>query len=93
MVSRVGAGWWRAVRVLAVACVLVVLLSVLLVAGVIGADPSPLPGELLAGGDPRSEGSGPGLVGSPVVVLLGVVALGVLTAAVTALVARLAQRR
>jgi hypothetical protein len=46
----------------------------------------------VAGGDPRSEGSGPGLVGSPLLILLGVVVIGLATAAITALVARLARR-
>jgi hypothetical protein len=56
------------------------------------ADPSPVPGDLLAGGDLRSEGEGPGLVGNPLLILLAVVGLGLATAAVTVLLARLAQR-
>lgn len=39
--------------------------------------------------DPRSDGGGPGLVGSPLVVALGVILLGALAAVVTALVLRL----
>jgi hypothetical protein len=48
---------------------------------------SPLPIEETV--DPRSEGAGPGLVGSPFGVLLGVLGLGVLTAAATAVFVRL----
>lgn len=44
-------------------------------------------------GDPRSDGGGPGIVGSPLAVLLGVVALGCATVLVTAVLVRLAQRR
>lgn len=55
--------------------------------------PSLSPAELIEGGDPRSEGEGPGLVGSPLAILLGVVALGFVTAVITALLARLTQRR
>jgi hypothetical protein len=55
--------------------------------------PEPLiPAEVVSGGDPRSEGSGPGLVGSPLAILLGVVAIGSATAALTAVVARLTRR-
>jgi hypothetical protein len=48
---------------------------------------------LVQPGDPRSEGSGPGLVGDPLVILAGVVLLGVATAAVTAAAVRLSGRR
>ncbi len=41
--------------------------------------------------DPRSDGQGPGLVGSPLVIAVGVIFLGALTALVTALVLRLAR--
>lgn len=61
--------------------------------GALGAEPSLPPRELLSGGDPRSEGGGPGLVGSPIGVLLGVVALGLVTALATVVLARLARRR
>lgn len=46
----------------------------------------------IVAGDPRSEGEGPGIMGSPVVIALGVVALGVVTAAVTLLVLRLTRQ-
>ena len=52
--------------------------------------PSPTPG-FLDTGDPRSNGQGPGLVGSPFAVALGVVLLGVLTAGGTLLYVRLTQ--
>lgn len=73
------------------------LLALLLLAAVVaGADPSPspsaVPPELLTGGDLRSEGEGPGLVGNPLLILLAVVALGLVSAAVTVVLARLQQR-
>ena len=74
-----------------------VLGGLLLVAAsvVVGADPSAapttIPADVLEGGDPRS-GVGPGLVGNPLLILGAVVLLGVATAAVTVLVARLLQR-
>ena len=37
----------------------------------LAAEPSAAPVGLLAGGDPRSDGGGPGLVGSPLAMLLG----------------------
>lgn len=40
-------------------------------------------------GDPRSEGEGPGIVGSPLAILLGVILLGLVTAGVTIAVVRL----
>ena len=71
---------------LALAAVVVILGAAL------GADPTAVPTEVLGGGDPRSEGEGPGLVGSPLLILAGVVLLGVVTALVTVLVVRLTQR-
>lgn len=66
-----------------------VLVAVLLVAlgpTVMATEPEP---SVLAPMDPRSDGQGPGLVGSPLIVALGVILLGALAAAVTALVVRL----
>jgi hypothetical protein len=62
----------------AVALLVVVLLATWLAAAALAAEPSPSPG---TGGDPRSSGQGPGLVGEPVVaiavvVVVGLVALG-----------------
>jgi hypothetical protein len=47
---------------------------------------------VLASGDLRSEGSGPGLVGNPLLILGGVVLLGLGTALVTIVVVRFARR-
>jgi hypothetical protein len=52
--------------------------------------PSPTPG-FLDTGDPRSNGQGPGLVGSPFAVAFGVVLLGVIAAGGTLLYVRLTQ--
>ena len=57
-----------------------------------GVDPSPAILAVLQGGDPRSEGEGPGLVGSPIAILLGVIVLGLATAAVTGAIALVARR-
>ena len=43
---------------------------------------------VIGSGDSRSEGEGPGFVGSPVAIAVGVVVLGVVTAVVTVLVMR-----
>jgi hypothetical protein len=43
-------------------------------------------------GDPRSEGQGPGLVGEPLLVLLGIVLVGVATVVVTVVLARVTGR-
>jgi H+/Cl- antiporter ClcA len=83
----------RATIVLLVAIGLLALLLVAVSASSLAADPTASPGELLSGGDSRSEGSGPGLVGSPLGVLLAVVALGLVTALLTIFLARVATRR
>jgi hypothetical protein len=44
---------------------------------------------IIGSGDPRSDGEGPGIVGSPVAIAVGVVVLGVLTALGTVLVLRI----
>ena len=56
------------------------------------ATPSASPTEVLTGGDLRSEGEGPGLVGNPLLILLAVAGLGLATVAVTVLLVRLTQR-
>jgi hypothetical protein len=48
------------------------------------ASPSPA-----AGGDPRSSGQGPGLVGDPAFAVLAVLAIGIVTLAVTLVYIRL----
>jgi hypothetical protein len=69
------------------------LLIFVLAAGAIGAEPDPTPLDQLFGGDPRSEGAGPGIVGSPLLILGGVVLLGLATVVITVVIARLSQRR
>jgi hypothetical protein len=86
MVTRPG----RVATLLAGVLALVVLAS--LATLTIGAEPSASPAALFEGGDPRSDGAGPGLVGSPLLILLGVVLLGILTAAATVLIVRVSQR-
>lgn len=76
------------------ALVVLALLLLLLPGGPAAAtspDASPRAGDpgVIGTGDPRSEGEGPGLVGSPLLVALGVVALGLVTAAVTVVAVRL----
>lgn len=56
---------------------------------VLAASPSPDP----AGGDPRSSGQGPGLVGDPGFALLAVVAIGLLSVLATVAYVRLTSRR
>ena len=59
------------------------------------ATPRPAGGEppVIGTGDSRSDGEGPGLVGSPLVVALGVVVLGLVTAGVTVVVLRIGGSR
>ncbi len=45
--------------------------------------------DLIVAGDPRSEGEGPGIVGSPLAILFGVIVLGLATAGVTVVVVRM----
>lgn len=52
---------------------------------------SPTPGPV--GGDPRSSGQGPGLVGDPAFALLAVVAIGLGSAIATLVYVRLTARR
>ena len=52
---------------------------------------SPSPGA--AGGDPRSSGQGPGLVGDPAFALLAVVAIGLGSVVATLVYVRLTARR
>ena len=56
---------------------------------VLAASPSPDP----AGGDPRSAGQGPGLVGDPGFAVLAVVAIGLLSLLATVVYVRLTARR
>jgi len=72
------------------AALVVVLLPVILPTAALGATPSPT---VVPGGDTRSSGEGPGLVGQPLVVALGVVLLGIASAGVAVLYARLGRPR
>lgn len=54
--------------------------------------PEPSAATVIEAGDPRSDGEGPGLVGSPIEIALAVVLLGLVTTAGTALVIRLTRR-
>lgn len=56
----------------------------------LAASPSPDPA---VGGDPRSSGQGPGLVGDPAFALLAVIAIGLGTVAATWLYVRLTAHR
>ena len=56
----------------------------------IAASPAPTAG---SGGDPRSSGQGPGLVGDPAFALLAVVGIGLASVAVTFLYVRVTARR
>ncbi|MDQ3491800.1 MAG: hypothetical protein M3452_00885 [Chloroflexota bacterium] len=79
-------GVLRTVVMVAATAVLVTLLVATLGTEVLAAEPQP---SIVPPVDPRSDGQGPGLVGSPVGVAMGVILLGVVVAAVTALVLRL----
>lgn len=54
------------------------------------ADPTASPG---SGGDVRTTPAAPGLVGDPLLAILGVALVGIVAVAVTLLAARLAERR
>lgn len=57
--------------------------------GTLGPAATAIPSPAIIGtGDPRSDGQGPGLVGDPLFIALGVVGLGLLAAGTTALYVR-----
>ncbi len=60
-----------------------------LVLPALAASPGPTTG---AGGDPRSSGQGPGLVGDPLLALLAVVAIGAAALGLTLIYVRLTGR-
>lgn len=72
------------------AAVVLAVVPILLPALVAAQSATPTPG---SGGDTRSSGSGPGIVGQPLVIALGVVIIGIVSAAVAAAYARVALRR
>ena len=59
----------------------VLALALLTALPVLAADPSATPGP--AGGDPRSSGQGPGLVGDPLFAIGAVLAIGLLSIVLT----------
>jgi hypothetical protein len=69
---------------------LTAILWLALAVSVLAASPSPDPA---VGGDPRSSGQGPGLVGDPAFALLAVVAIGLGTVVATWLYVRLTAHR
>lgn len=72
------------------ALILAVLIGLRLAGAALGAEPSPM---LIDPLDPRAEGEGPGVVGSPLLVALAVIGAGLLAAAATALYVRLSRPR
>ena len=75
--------------------VLICVLTLVALPGlrVVGQSPGPTPvpepsSGVIRTGDPRSEGEGPGIVGSPLGIAVGVVGLGLLAAGGTALYVR-----
>jgi hypothetical protein len=72
-----------------VAVTLAVLTATCCAAVALAADPSPV---LIDPFDPRAEGEGPGIVGSPLIVAAAVILLGLAAAAMTAAYVRLTRR-
>jgi hypothetical protein len=65
---------------------LAVILSAAMATAVLAAEPTPTPG---SGGDPRSPGEGPGLVGDPAFAIIVVVIVGLLSVGLTLVYVRL----
>jgi hypothetical protein len=80
-----GTGAFSVLRAVAEAVLWLALASLAM-----GASPSPTAG---SGGDPRSSGQGPGLVGDPLIALLAVLAIGGLALGLTLAYIRLTGRR
>ena len=74
----------------ALAAVWAVVAWLALAVTALAASPAPTAG---SGGDPRSSGQGPGLVGDPAFALLAVVVIGIASVAVTFLYVRLTAQR
>lgn len=68
----------------------IALISLALAMPVMAASPSPSAG---VGGDPRSSGEGPGLVGDPIFALVAVVAIGLGALVLSLAYVRLTARR
>ncbi len=81
----------RAAILLGAGCLLLaVALLALVAAPTLAASPSPVD---IGAGDTRTSGTPPSFVGQPILALVGVLVLGVLTAAATALYVRVTRRR
>jgi hypothetical protein len=74
---------------LAVGLTLATVAWLVLAVPALAASPSPSAG---VGGDPRSSGQGPGLVGDPGLAILAVIAIGVAAFGLTLLYVRLTDR-
>jgi hypothetical protein len=87
-----GAGGRRIARDVAVASAVAVALVALVALATVAraAGPSPTPA---GGGDVRTNPTAPGLVGDPLVAILGVVLVGILAVALTLVATRIAERR
>jgi hypothetical protein len=81
-----GAALWAAVGLVAPAVASVVPGTDWLVAAVLAGSPEATPAE---GGDPRSNGQGPGLVGTPGLAILGVAVIAILAIVATTIYVRL----
>lgn len=78
----------RSALILLALLVLLVLFAIAAPIAVLAASPTPGP----AAGDPRSAGEGPGFVGAPGLAVLGVLAIGAASAALTFLYLRATAR-
>ena len=81
-----GALVWAVVAALLPAVIALVPGAAGLVESVLAASPEP---SVAAGGDPRSNGQGPGLIGTPGLAIIGVVAIGLIAVLITAVYVRL----
>ena len=81
-----GALAWTLVAALLPAVIAVVPGAAGLVESVLAASPEP---SVSGGGDPRSDGQGPGLIGTPGLAIIGVVAIGLISVLITTVYVRL----
>lgn len=80
-----GAAIWGLATLILPAAAILIPGTDLLVATVLAASPEP---SAVTGGDPRSNGQGPGLVGTPGLAILGVAAIAIVAIVVTTLYVR-----
>jgi hypothetical protein len=87
---------WRAgSTVLVIVLAALALSLVLAIAGAwpaLAAAPEVTAAPVIQTGDPRSDGAGPGIIGSPLAIIAAVVVLGLATAVTTFVLAHLTQR-